>query len=127
MVCENIGSKDYLGDLIKIIKSAEFLKQFLKVILHIYFVSYLTITTSKKFYNLFSLDHRFTDDDKLWLSFKHEPWPVVEELWRKTREQRRLDIISSTDKTIAQILTDWPRYKDRDGHRLVKKNNSLNK
>lgn len=68
--------------------------------------------------NIFFTEN-FSENDKLWLLHKHEPWSVIEDRWKSTATQRQTEIIESKDKTLAEIFKQWPRYKDRDGHRLV--------
>jgi len=55
----------------------------------------------------------------MWLKHSSDPWTKVLELWSVTHAYRRQEICKNGAKSVAQIFTDWPRYKDEHGYTLV--------
>jgi len=55
----------------------------------------------------------------MWLKHSSEPWPKVLEMWAETALRRRREIRHNCDKGVAEIFSEWPRYKDAIGYTLV--------
>jgi hypothetical protein len=53
---------------------------------------------------------------KTWLKHSSEPWPEVLKLWAETSFSRRQEIRASTDKGVAEVFKEWPRFKDAIGY-----------
>lgn len=64
------------------------------------------------------LDEEY-ENEKMWLSFNKQPWPTIEEKWKKTHTLRHQEILSCKDNNIKTILRQWPLYEHSYGHRLV--------
>ena len=54
-----------------------------------------------------------------WLRNHREPQARLLEYWRATAKARLCFIHGSTNPSVAEILTKWPRYGDETGYSLV--------
>jgi hypothetical protein len=54
-----------------------------------------------------------------WLRVNNSPSSRVMDLWNKTAKAR-LSFIHLDKPTVDDVLTQWPRYADEEGHLLVR-------
>lgn len=57
-------------------------------------------------------------DDVAWLSNSCDPWPLVEEKWRKTAEYRRREL-NNSHLTIQKYMDTFPALKKPSGFHLL--------
>lgn len=72
--------------------------------LYIYLISYLFIDE--------------LDQCIVWLANHVAPWETVLDNWKKT-SNLRIKSLKNNDKSLGELLKDWPRYNDELGYSLV--------
>ncbi|XP_067637462.1 uncharacterized protein [Eurosta solidaginis] len=59
------------------------------------------------------------EDHKEWLRHFCEPWEEVQRRWVETIDYRRISLSNSKDKTIIELLLEWPSYEKSFGKTLI--------
>lgn len=87
---------------------------------HIHTCTHTHRNNQKYKYDLFiCVDDSTIRESVLWLQNNLSPWQLVESHWKSTLAYRRNEIQSSQNKSIAEILSQWPVLKHPTAYTLI--------
>jgi hypothetical protein len=77
--------------------------------------------------NHFIGDEQEIESATKWLRIHRQPHSRVLTLWKETAKRRLCFIQGQQNGSLQEILAEWPRYQDANGHVLVNQNAPYNK